>query len=266
MDYVAIVVTFVAALLAIRGNTWENGKPTAIGWLTVAVAVVGLATAVTITKETRENNENLRNDVTKANESLEGAVQERMELKQELQGANESLALAVQERTELREKLQRADHLLQDATKERTRLSEILQDTEGSLKVAEQQRENLSQKLNQTSNELQESRKELEYLRAHQEKKEKEKAEFESKYAFARGLIQFLVTGTCSEDWQGRKCLGLHMTQAGTAHSRMVEEKMSAFDAILEELGDHSGWEPYKSKITAYGPERTNEYAGDLLQ
>ena len=242
MDYVAIVVTFLAALLAVRGNTWVNGKPTAIGWVGAIVALVGLVATIAITRATHEENVNQRAALETANAKLGSAEQERSELAKQLE-VNATLLVKAEEQR-------------------KTVVDQVAQ-TNKELTTTRAELKTVTAQASQTNKELEDARADLKLLRAHQDQEEHARAEFEARYAEARGIIKFLLTGECDEQMPEGLCFGFHSSWAGTAKSHM-DEGSSAYDAIMKRLSNTMEFD--KSTISEYGPRNTNAYAAEILQ
>lgn len=119
MDIVAVVVTFLAALLAVRGETWKEGKPTVLGWCGILVAAVGLLASIFITLDNREATALQQAALADANKKLADAIEEREGISERLRETALQLREAEQQRTHLETQVRRSN---EELTKARTDL------------------------------------------------------------------------------------------------------------------------------------------------
>ena len=239
MEYLAVLITFLGALVALRGETWKGKKPTRIGWAGLAIVTVGFLASIVITY---------------------GGISEKAEMSANLEETAKKLTDAEIQRSVIADDLESATSKLNDAEQQRTAITTKLEAARANLISATSERDSIA-------GELAEARETIAAIRAVQENEAMAQAKLEAKYSEARGLIRYIVTGTCTqESFDFEVCYGVHNSWPADVLSAMSSEGLTFFDALKHTFSNIERWDGALGDILRYGPERTNSYAAELLR
>ncbi|MDJ0900479.1 MAG: hypothetical protein QNJ55_16885 [Xenococcus sp. MO_188.B8] len=90
MPYLSLIFVFLSALLAIRGSTWDSSRRgfrrlTTIGWGAAILALASFFVSVAITRQSIEDAERIRKEISAARQNASMAAEEAESLQQKLE-------------------------------------------------------------------------------------------------------------------------------------------------------------------------------------